>query len=381
MTTVEEPAVATDARKGVEAVVLEAGSAVVLGVTEELLEWSGYEEQELLGQPVWDTLARGELGDLVRTAHEDASPTVDAVLEGEVVARDGRSKAGRWAQVPVAGDADGTSRVVMTALGPATPERADRTSSGGDLPSALDQVTRGLLETLSHELRTPVASVTGYAELLREGEGGQLTMMQRKFVAAIVRNSERLRGLADQLLLIGSLESQATQLQLEALDLREVVSSVRASLAASGLERVSVSLEPGETALPVVADRHRLLQAVEELVINAAKFTLGSGEVSCSARVDGAHAVVEVLDDGVGWGPEDDPTALFLPFYRSRAVRVRGVPGAGLGLSFAAAVVSGHGGQITASPRAEGGSLFTIRLPLAEDLEEESELPDLVPDQ
>jgi signal transduction histidine kinase len=236
-------------------------------------------------------------------------------------------------------------------------------------PSALDRVTRGLLETLSHELRTPVASVTGYTELLREGEGGQLTMMQRKFVGAIARNSERLSGLADQLLLIGGLESKSTQLQLSAFDLREVVASARVSLAASGLERVTVSLEPGEVALPVVADRHRLVQVVEELVVNAAKFTLGSGHVTCSARVDGADAVIEVADDGVGIGDEDAPATLFLPFYRSRAVRVRGVPGAGLGLSFAAAVVRGHGGEITASGGEQGGSVFTVRLPLVEQAE------------
>ena len=234
-----------------------------------------------------------------------------------------------------------------------------------DEPSALDRVTRGLLETLSHELRTPVASVAGYAELLREGEGGQLSMMQRKFVAAIARNSERLRGLADQLLLIGGLESRATQLQLAPFDLRDAVSSVRISLAASGLERVSVSLEPGDEPLPVVADRDRLVQVVEELVVNAAKFTLGSGEVVCSARAEGPYALVQVVDDGVGFASEDEPSSLFLPFYRSRAVRVRGVPGAGLGLSFAAAVVNGHGGEITAAPGEHGGSVFTIRLPLA----------------
>ena len=209
--------------------------------------------------------------------------------------------------------------------------------------------------------------MAGYAELLREGEGGQLTMMQRKFVGAIARNSERLRGLADQLLLIGGLESQATQLQMDTFDLRDVVASARISLTASGLERVTVALEPGDQALPVVGDRHRLVQVVEELIVNAAKFTLGSGEVTCSARAEGEDVLIEVLDDGVGFGGEADPATLFLPFYRSRAVRVRGVPGAGLGLSFVAAVVRGHGGEITAHEVPAGGSVFTIRLPRAKD--------------
>jgi len=368
VTAVEETEIAVDARE-VDALVLEAGSAAVVGVSDSLLEWSGYDEAELLGRPVWDTLAQGEFGDALRAAHEDASgAAVSGVVDGAVTAVDGRTRLARWAQVPVAGAADSASLVVMTCLGAVDPdvEHPADAPIAGDQPSALDRVTRGLLETLSHELRTPVASVLGYAELLREGEGGQLTMMQRKFVGAIARNSERLRGLADQLLLIGGLESRATELQLDAFDLREVVSSVRVSLAASGLERVTVSLEPGEEQLPVLGDRHRLAQVVEELVVNAAKFTLGSGEVTCAARLDGSYAVIEVSDDGVGFGADDDPASLFLPFYRSRSVRVRGVPGAGLGLTFAAAVVQGHHGEITAAAGEESGSVFTLRLPLLE---------------
>jgi signal transduction histidine kinase len=364
VTAVEEPEVVAAGPVGVDAVVLEGGTAVVVGVSDSLLAWSGFHEHELLGRPVWETLAAGELGEVLRAAHQDPG-TVGGIVEGALTAKDGTTRQARWAQVTVATGED-SSRVVMTDLGPTTPEPVAATApAADDEPSALDRVTRGLLDTLSHELRTPVASVTGYTELLREGEGGQLTMMQRKFVAAIARNSERLSGLADQLLLIGGLESQATQLQMTEFDLREVVSSARVSLAASGLERVTFALEPGDVPLPVVADRHRLVQVVEELVVNAAKFTLGSGRVTCSARAEGSDAVIEVVDDGVGLGDDDEPSSLFLPFYRSRAVRVRGVPGAGLGLSFAAAVVRGHGGEIIAASGDESGSVFTVRVPLA----------------
>ena len=365
MTAVEQTEMATAEPVTVDALVLEGGSAVVVGVSDSLLAWSGFEEHELLGRPVWDTLATGPLGEALRALHEDSEAPVGGIVEGALTARDGSTRGGRWAQVVVALGDDAT-RVVMTDLGPEGADAVPAAGSNGTEPSALDRVTRGLLETLSHELRTPVASVTGYTELLREGEGGQLTMMQRKFVGAIARNSERLSGLADQLLLIGGLESKATQLQMTAFDLREVVSSARVSLAASGLERVSVSLDPGGEPLPVVGDRHRMVQVVEELIVNAAKFTLGSGQVTCTARADGPDAVIEVVDDGVGLGEDDTPSSLFLPFYRSRAVRVRGVPGAGLGLSFAAAVVRGHGGEITATAGEESGSVFTVRLPLAE---------------
>lgn len=368
MTAVEQAEAEAADPTAVDAVVLEGGTAVVVGVSDSLLAWSGFEEHELLGRPVWDTLARGDLGQALRSVHQDPSGAgLRGVVAGAVTAKDGSAREGRWAQVPVTGAGE-SSRVVMTDLGPARPTDGAPADDDPalDEPSAVDRVTRGLLETLSHELRTPVASVAGYAELLREGEGGQLTMMQRKFVGAIARNSERLRGLADQLLLIGGLESQATQLQLEPFDLREVVSAARVSLTASGLERVAVVLEPGDEVLPVVADRQRLGQVVEELIVNAAKFTLGSGRVTCLARADGSDVLVEVVDDGVGFGDEDEPSSLFLPFYRSRAVRVRGVPGAGLGLSFAAAVVRGHGGEITAAAGESAGSVFTIRLPRAE---------------
>ena len=291
---------------GVDAVVLEAGTALVVSVSESLQAWSGYDEHELVGRPVWETLARGDLGDLLRDAHQDPSgSSVSGVVEGAVTAKDDSTRLTRWAQVPVAGVE--AARVVMTDLGP-TPPAPVESGVVTDEPSVLDRVTRGLLETLSHELRTPVASVAGYAELLREGEGGQLSMMQRKFVGAIARNSERLRGLADQLLLIGGLESRATQLQLVPFDLREAVSSVRISLAASGLERVERRARAGGRALP--GGRRPRPAGPGRRGAGGQRRQVHPRQRPRSRAPrgrEGRHALIEVVDDGVGFAAEDEP--------------------------------------------------------------------------
>lgn len=344
-------------------VVVDVSSGDVVSVADELVAWSGYDVSEIVGRPLWQTLAGEDLAARLRAAHADAIGLVaESVLTGTLVARDGAVAELCLAQTLLR---DGQGRPTHLVLSSVAVAPASDFAVSGDQATALDRITRGLLENLSHELRTPVASVAGYTELLREGEGGELSMMARKFVGAIARNSERLRALTDQLVVIGSLGSSTASLASDPLDLRDVVSAVRVRVATSGLERVTVSLEPGQVPVPVEGDHERLVQAVEELVVNAAKFTLGNGHVSCSLRMADGQAVIEVVDDGLGFDAAE-AGVLFLPFHRAESARLRAVPGAGLGLTVVAAVVHSHGGEITATSGDGTGSRFEIRLPLGD---------------
>jgi signal transduction histidine kinase len=217
--------------------------------------------------------------------------------------------------------------------------------------------------TVSHELRTPLTSIRGFVDLLQAGEGGTLSPDQRRFLAVVDRNSERLLHLVGDLLLIAELDAQTLRLDLEQLELAEVavdaVESARPSAEEAGLQ-----LELFVDEAPSVrGDRARLSQLVDNLVSNAIKFTPSGGLVEVSAGAIDGHATLAVRDNGPGMSPEE-LEQLFQRFYRTSRAAAQQVPGTGLGLAISRAIAEAHGGTITVASRVGQGTTFTLELPL-----------------
>jgi signal transduction histidine kinase len=217
--------------------------------------------------------------------------------------------------------------------------------------------------TVSHELRTPLTSIRGFVELLQAGEGGALSPDQRRFLAVVDRNAERLLHLVGDLLLIAELDAQTLRLDLEQLDLAEVavdaVESARPSAEEAGLQ---LELFIGD-APSVRGDRARLAQLADNLVSNAIKFTPSGGLVEVSAGSRDGHATLEVRDNGPGMSPEE-LDQLFQRFYRTSRAAAQQMPGTGLGLAISRAIAEAHGGTITVASREGQGTTFTLELPL-----------------
>jgi two-component system phosphate regulon sensor histidine kinase PhoR len=247
--------------------------------------------------------------------------------------------------------------------------RADPVRGGGvvvvarDVTQArrADAVRRDFVANVSHELRTPLASVCAMAEALQHG-GLDDAHLTRRFLDQMVRETERLARLVNDLLDLSTLESGTVRLRPEELQAAVVLEEVARRFADSAARR-GVSLRVrADGDVVVTADRDRLEQALGNLLDNAVKFATTSGSVELRVEVEEAQVRFVVEDDGPGIAPEHLPR-IFERFYRADAARARGDGGTGLGLAIVKHIVSALGGRVEASNRLGGGARFAISLP------------------
>ena len=228
----------------------------------------------------------------------------------------------------------------------------------------LDRLKDEFVATVSHVLRTPLTSMMGFLEMLREGEAGALSEEQERFLSIVYRSSERLQRLVGDLLFVARLDAGGLQLQFGDVRMDEVVGDAVESVSALARAR-DIELDTELTRVPPLrADRERLAQLVANLLSNALKFTPGDGRVSARTFVDGENAVVEIEDTGIGI-PHGEQERLFERFFRSSTATEQAIPGTGLGLVISKAIAEGHGGRITVSSEPGRGTCFRVELPLA----------------
>jgi signal transduction histidine kinase/CHASE3 domain sensor protein len=227
----------------------------------------------------------------------------------------------------------------------------------------LDRLKDDFVATVSHELRTPLTSMMGFLEMIREGEAGQLTDEQKRFLAIVYRSSERLQRLVGDLLFVARLDASGLQLQFAEVHFDQVArEAVEANAALARAREITLRGEIGD--IPAVwGDRDRLAQLVSNLVSNALKFTPAGGTVTVRVFVDARNAVLEVADTGIGI-PKGEQERLFQRFFRSSTATEQAIPGTGLGLVISKAIAEAHAGSISVESEAGAGTCFRVELPL-----------------
>ncbi len=223
--------------------------------------------------------------------------------------------------------------------------------------------------SISHELRTPMASITGYVELLSDASAGSLTQQQHVFVDAIDRNSRRATNLASDLLYVAALDSGAER-HREKVDLVKVAQGARDALEPVIAERsLAVDFDIPTEPLHVHGVAADLERVLVNLVGNAVKFTEDNGWVRCVLHTlpatpeRAARAQVEVSDNGMGI-PLAEQANLFNRFFRSTAAQQHQIQGTGLGLNIVESIVRQHDGEISVRSEHLIGSTFTVDLPV-----------------
>jgi signal transduction histidine kinase len=225
-----------------------------------------------------------------------------------------------------------------------------------------DKLKDEFVALISHDLRTPLTSIIGYVELSLEDVQPPLDDERRGYLKIVSRSSERLLRLVDDLLFVARLQAGRLILERSDLDLctiaEQATQEARPRAEAKQLELEFVGAKP----VMLEGDKGRLFQLLDNLISNAIKFTPEGGRVEVCVAPEGSVAVLEVSDTGIGLGP-DEAELVFDRFFRSSRVVAQQVPGTGLGLFIARAIVDAHGGTISASTREGGGTTFHVGLP------------------
>jgi|GEM_PF-514097 len=227
---------------------------------------------------------------------------------------------------------------------------------------------RAFLMSISHDLRTPLTSIRGYAEAVAEGAADD-EESRRRAATIIEAEARRLERLVADLLELARLDAREFSLHPGPVDAAEVARQAALALEPAARDaglRLVVAGDPGP--LPATADPERLAQVVANLVENAIKYAAGTVEVDVRpARPGlpgGGGVEIGVADDGPGIDPDDLPR-VFERLYTSRRQPGRKV-GTGLGLAIVRELVSAMGGQVTVAATAEGGTRFVVTLQPAE---------------
>ncbi len=225
---------------------------------------------------------------------------------------------------------------------------------------ALDKMKRDFITAFTHDLRTPLATVKGYIELVRMD--GPLTERQEEDLVGVTKAANQMKALVEDLLELSRLE-QLDELTRERIQLQKVVeTSISAMQPPATSKKIGLVLDDPAEDLLIEGNSVLLSRALGNLLDNAIKYTPEGGEVHIRLGQNNGNALVSIIDNGPGIPTRDLPR-VFEKFFRARP-ELDDVPGSGLGLAIVKIITEQHGGQVWVESQPEKGSTFTIALPI-----------------
>lgn len=208
----------------------------------------------------------------------------------------------------------------------------------------------------SHELRTPIAVLQGYANLLDRWGKDDPQVLQES-ITAIKSETENMKELVEKLLFLARNDRNTLILQKEKFDLSALLAeAVRETEMIDSRHKIICSIKAG---IYMDGDKSRIKQAIRIFMDNAVKYTPDGGEIEVKALRDGSNAVISIRDTGIGI-PKEDLRHIFDRFYRSDKSRTKEKGGYGLGLAIAKIIILGHGGEIRVRSKIGEGTEFQI---------------------
>jgi two-component system sensor histidine kinase KdpD len=230
------------------------------------------------------------------------------------------------------------------------------------LLQAAEKLQNALLNSISHDLRTPLVSITGALTTLEEQGDSLDASAQHSLVETAREEADRLNRLVGNLLDMTRLEAGALKVKRETCDVEDVIGTA-VGLMDERLVGRNIQINVPQTVPLIAVDFGLIVHVIHNLLDNALKYSPTGSPLEVQASVHGDEVYIEVLDRGVGI-PEGDLERIFDKFYRVQ--HPQQVTGTGLGLAICKGIVEAHGGRIWAENRGGGGACFTIALPISE---------------
>ena len=229
----------------------------------------------------------------------------------------------------------------------------------------LERVRRDFVANVSHEFRTPLTAIQGFAETLLAGAMDDPQNRER-FLEIIVEHSRRLARLTEDLLKLSKMDADRLELEIRRVSVSQLIEScIETAQHRAAEKEISVSVQPLAGVPDISGDRRRLAEVLQNLLDNALQYTLSRGEIVVSVEARDGEVVFTVADTGIGI-PKADQSRIFERFYRVDAARSRELGGTGLGLSIAKHIVEVHAGRIWVDSEIGRGSRFHFTVPIFE---------------
>ncbi len=263
-----------------------------------------------------------------------------------------------WQPVQIRGEGE------IAELGAAFNRMAARLAENEARQRDLERARRELIAAVSHDLRTPLASIQATVEALCDRVVSDEETIDR-YHQTIRTEAGRLRGLIDDLFELSRIDAGALQLSREPASLHDLISDTLLSMAPRATQKqLTLNGAVPPDLPPAWMDTARIQRVLVNLVDNAIRHTPAGGQITLTAADAGELVQVDVADTGEGVA-DADRQAAFEPFYRGEKSRARDGAGAGLGLAIARGLVEAHGGRIWIQATSRQGSVFTFTLPKA----------------
>jgi signal transduction histidine kinase len=220
------------------------------------------------------------------------------------------------------------------------------------------------ISIVSHQLRAPLSNLAWAIELLMSGRLGKIEEQQIEYFKILKENSDRMKGLVKDLLIVSRIESARFSLKKEEFSLeeltREIIKEFEPFAKASNCE-IEFSFE--ENLPKIYGDRYQIRQVIENLLDNAIRYTKGKGKVKIRIKKEKKFVCFEIEDNGVGI-PKEDQKFIFQKFFRASNVLKYKTQGTGLGLYISKAIIERSGGKIGFKSKEGVGSTFWFKLPI-----------------
>ncbi len=229
----------------------------------------------------------------------------------------------------------------------------------------LNRIKSDFLNVTSHELRTPMVAIKGYVQLLLDMSLGEVTEKQKKALDIVLRNTNRLNNLVQDILDISRLESGTMKFIPEKTDTRQMVEEIVETMQSSAsMKEIKINADIEGNIPDLTVDSERIKQVIINLVNNAIKFSPHGSDINMQARKEGVYVLFEVRDFGRGI-PKNKKEKIFETFYQVDCAKdSKLLGGAGMGLAISRGIVIAHGGKIWVESKVGIESTFRFVLPI-----------------